>query len=129
MSRKILVADDDFDSRFIASEILRHNGFSVLEASNGAEALALAVNQAPALILIDLAMPHMDGLTAARQIREKLGPRLPMLAYTASIRAMDQAAALAAGCDACILKPCLPRDVLATVLRWISINSNGGSHV
>lgn len=80
-------------------------GFEVSEAANGIEALESVDRQVPDLVLMDISMPHMDGLTAARKIREQ--PRfakLPIIAITAQSEGYKKTA-LEAGCDELIGKP------------------------
>src|SRR5436305_13407996 len=71
LSRTILVIEDYRDTRALLSSLLRAKGYKVIEASDGREGLLQANRVAPDLILMDLAMPRMDGVEAARQLRQR----------------------------------------------------------
>jgi len=103
----ILVVDDYDDGRLLLRRLLESKGFRVEEASNGEEAVEAVRRRCPDLILMDLHMPRMDGLTAARKIREcrELCRDVPMVAVTAyHVYGMKEAAE-EAGCDAYVAKP------------------------
>lgn len=104
---RVLVVDDFDDGRFLLKELLEQKGFLVVEATNGEEALAAVRSECPDLILMDLNMPRMDGLTAARKIREcrELCGDVPMVAVTAYHTYGMKEAAEEAGCDAYVAKP------------------------
>ncbi len=69
-AKLILIVEDDGDARFILQALLSHAGYRVIEAANGVEAVASALRDRPELILMDIRMPLMDGLSAAQVIRE-----------------------------------------------------------
>ncbi len=103
----ILVVDDYDDGRVLLRRLLESKGFRVSEASNGEEAVEVVRRRCPDLILMDLNMPRMDGLTAARKIREcrELCAGVPMVAVTAYHTYGMKEAAEEAGCDAYVAKP------------------------
>ena len=103
----VLVVDDFDDGRLILRRMLESRGFDVSEASNGEEAVAAVRRNCPDLILMDLNMPRMDGLTTARKIREckELCADVPMVAVTAYDTYGMKEAAEEAGCDAYVAKP------------------------
>jgi CheY-like chemotaxis protein len=112
----ILLVDDFDDALEIYSTYLVFHGYHVMTATDGAAAVAAAREHLPAIILMDLRMPVMDGTTALRQIRAI--PELaliPVVALTAHALDEERLAAFAAGFDAVISKPCLPPDLLAAV--------------
>jgi len=83
-TRTILVIEDYRDTRALLSSLLRAKGYKVIEASDGREGLLQANRVSPDLILMDLAMPRMDGVEAARQIRQRNSlARTPSCAVTA----------------------------------------------
>ncbi len=85
-SKVVLLIDDQDDEREIQRALLTHRGYSVLDASNGVLGLEIALEQQPDLILLDVAMPRMDGFAVCRAIRAD--PRtatIPVLFYTASV--------------------------------------------
>ncbi len=102
----ILVVEDSKDTRDVLSFSLMRNGYKVVTAVNGDEAVDVALRERPDLILMDLNMPLMDGLTATEQIRghEELR-KVPVLAVTAYDTYGMKEAALEAGCNGYIKKP------------------------
>jgi two-component system cell cycle response regulator DivK len=120
-SRPLILLVDDFDDALeIYSTYLTFHGYDVMTAGNGAEALAAARAHAPALVLMDLRMPVMDGTAALREMRATPQlARIPVVALTAHALETERLAALAAGFDAVISKPCLPPDLLLAVQKVI----------
>lgn len=105
--KKIFLLVEDFeDSRFMMRRLLELAGYSVVEASDGEQAVALAVREKPALILMDLSLPKLDGLAATRQIRQckDLG-NTPIVAISAHDSPETRTEALNAGCDEYVTKP------------------------
>src|SRR5260370_18637376 len=101
-----LVVEDFEDSRFMMRRLLELAGYSVLEASDGEQAVALAVQEQPALILMDLSLPKLDGLAATRQIRQHRDvSKVPIVAVSAHDSPASRTEALAAGCDEYVTKP------------------------
>ncbi len=101
-----LVVEDFEDSRFMLRRLLEMAGYSVVEASDGEQAVALAVQEHPALILMDLSLPKLDGLAATRQIRQLSDVNtVPIVAVSAHDSLASRTEALAAGCDEYVTKP------------------------
>jgi len=101
-----LVVEDFEDSRFMMRRLLEMAGYKVLEASDGEQAVQMAVESRPVLILMDLSLPKLDGLSATRQIRQKRGLKTtPIVAVSAHDSPESRKEALAAGCDEYITKP------------------------
>ena len=115
----VLLAEDNIINRLIARELLAHAGLVVEEAENGAIALELATTQHWDLILMDMQMPVMDGLDAARAIREHGDISVPIIAMTANAFVEDRAACLAAGMNDHIAKPVNPAALYAILMRWL----------
>ena len=105
MSKKVLVAEDHTDIRKMMSILLRQYGFEVLEAADGFEAVEKAKEEIPDLILMDMAMPILDGLGATKAIRmhDELAD-VPIIAVTA-YGDFYKEKAIAAGCTDLIQKP------------------------
>lgn len=104
--KTILVADDSAVSRELVREALEEIGYRVVEAADGAEALAKALESAPDLALLDIRMPGLDGYATVRAMRED--PRLaalPVLALTAFAMRGDDEKAVSAGFDGYLTKP------------------------
>jgi len=106
-SQKLFLVVEDFeDSRFMMRRLLEMAGYSVLEASDGEQAVKMAVDARPALILMDLSLPKLDGLAATRQIRQQKGlKKVPILAVSAHDSPESRTEALAAGCNEYVTKP------------------------
>lgn len=102
----VLLVEDTEDNRQMMKRLLEMSGYRVVEAVNGREAVALADQEKPQIILMDLSLPFIDGLAATRQIRKL--PELshvPIIAVSAHDTADFHSEALAAGCNAYITKP------------------------
>jgi len=105
MSKKILIADDYDDNRECMKFLLQSFGYEVLEAIDGLEAIECIKQQDPDLVLMDVSMPNMDGLTATRIIREfQEKSKLPIIAVTAHGKQIYQQA-IESGCNDLIAKP------------------------
>ena len=114
----ILVVDDYQDAREMYAACLNASGFGVIEAESGDEAVAKATELLPDLIVMDLSLPGMDGWTATRTLKQNVRTRaIPVVALTGNARTDAPAAARDAGCDAFLVKPCLPDDMVAAVRR------------
>jgi len=102
----ILVIEDYTDSRTLLSSLLRGKGYKVVEARDGKEGLLQANRITPDLILMDLAMPEMDGVEATRRLRQRHTlSRTPIFAISAYTTADVRQDALAAGCAEVFAKP------------------------
>jgi CheY-like chemotaxis protein len=105
-NKLFLVVEDFEDSRFMMRRLLEMSGYDVLEASDGEQAVKMAVEAKPVLILMDLSLPKLDGLSATRKIRQKKGlKRIPIVAVSAHDSPESRTEALEAGCDEYVTKP------------------------
>ncbi len=111
--QRILVAEDEAPLRDFISRNLRARGYTVLEASNGLEAMALWETEAPQLLVLDIMMPRLDGLEVCRRIRER--SIVPIIVLTALDAESDKVAALDQGADDCLTKPFGVEELLARV--------------
>jgi len=120
MAKKILVVEDDTDNRRIVIKVLTVEGYEVVEATDGIEALAQARAVQPDLILMDLALPNLDGWEATRRLKSDPATRaIPVVALTAIAMSGDEERARAAGCDDYIAKPARPMMIREVVKRHI----------
>ena len=102
----VMVVEDFEDNRFMMRRLLEMSGYRVLEAINGEEAVEIALRERPALILMDLSLPLLDGLAATRRIRQYDELKdVPIVAVSAHDTADFHAEALAAGCNDYVTKP------------------------
>ena len=116
----VLLAEDNLINQEVAAELLRSAGLIVDLAGNGAQAVALARSRAYDLILLDMQMPEVDGLEAARVIRKlPQHARTPILAMTANAFGDDRQACLDAGMDDHLGKPVHPEQLYAMLSHWI----------
>lgn len=103
---KILLVEDNEMNRDMLSRRLQRKGFEVCLAVNGLEAVEMAHSAAPALILMDISLPELDGLEATRRIKaDAQTAGIPVIALTAHAMSGDREKALAAGCDDYDTKP------------------------
>jgi two-component system cell cycle response regulator DivK len=103
---KVLVVEDFEDTRFLMRLELEKRGFRVLEATDGEQGVALAADERPDIIIMDIGLPNIDGIEATRRIRGDASMRdVLIVALTAHHETEYRAQALAAGCDAYLTKP------------------------
>lgn len=113
MEKSILVVDDDERVRALVSGVLRHQGFDVMGAGDGARALERFAQQKVDLVVLDLGLGSLDGLEVCRRIRESSD--VPILVFTARGDEEDELLAFASGADDFVTKPCPPRVLVARV--------------
>lgn len=118
--KTILVVDDAALVRIYYRSILEEAGFRVEEALNGLEALERLLASAADLLVVDINMPHMDGLTFLRTLRQKEGPiaAIPALVTSTEAAEADRAAARAAGANYYLVKP-VEREQLVQFARML----------
>ena len=108
----VLVVDDFEDTREIYAAYLRHLGYRTATAENGEEGVRLARHLKPDVVVLDLAMPVLDGWEAARQLRMSEETRaMAIIALTGHASAVNRRRAMEAGCDHFLEKPCLPEEL------------------
>jgi signal transduction histidine kinase/DNA-binding response OmpR family regulator/HPt (histidine-containing phosphotransfer) domain-containing protein len=119
--QRVLLAEDNEINRLVGSELLRSAGLIVETADNGLRAVELSTTRHYDLVLLDVQMPVMDGLEAARRIRARLGRALPMLALTANAFSEDRKACLEAGMNDHVGKPVDAETLYTALLRWLPL--------
>ncbi len=122
-ARLLLVEDNEINREF-AGELLRSEGMAVDEAEDGAEAVAKVQQQDYDAVLMDIQMPVMDGLEAARRMRALEGERfarLPIIAMTALAMVQDAEKSRAAGMNDHVTKPIAPERLLAVLAKWVQV--------
>lgn len=119
-ARTILVVDDSADNRVVYGSLLEFLGFRVLEATNGDEGVRRAVEHLPDLIVMDVAMPVMNGLDATRVLkRDPRTAAIPLLILSAHDASDVVREATRAGCDAFVTKPAPPARLLQELERLL----------
>ena len=127
MSTRILVIEDQEDNRRILRDLLTSAGYEVLEARTGEAGVLAAEAERPALILMDIQLPGLDGYEATRRIKANPAlPPIPIIAVTSYALSGDEVKAREAGCDAYVTKPFSPRALLATVREYLAQGDAGG---
>lgn len=127
-SALVLLVEDDENNVAVVREYLDARGFDVAVARDGREAITLARELAPTLVLMDVQMPGMDGLEAMRALRADPSDalrRMPIIAYTALVMPGDRERCLAAGADAYIEKPIPLRELADMVAARLSQHAPG----
>jgi CheY-like chemotaxis protein len=119
-SQRILVVDDDFNSRRLMRRVLEYNGFTIYESANGEEALVVARQLQPNLILMDLIMPRLDGWEAIRQLRAiPLLANTPIIVISANVLQPEKQRAFDVGCNEFLAKPYDIEVLLEQVKKWL----------
>jgi two-component system, cell cycle response regulator DivK len=118
---KILIVEDNEKNMKLVRDILRHQGHQTLEAVTGEEGIRLAREHRPDLVLMDIQLPDIDGITALRRMRENTAlDAMPVLAVSASVMPEEQHKIVASGFDAYITKPIVLRSFVETVQRFLA---------
>ncbi len=113
---KILVVDDDQDIRELISFTLRHNGFDVIVCGNGADAVKLAEEEQPNLVILDVRLPIMNGYEACRQITKgEKTKHIPVVFLSAKGQLDEVRTGLEAGAVEYYLKPFTPQELVEKV--------------
>jgi DNA-binding response OmpR family regulator len=112
----VLVADDDDDILLLVTTRLRRDGFDVIQARDGDEALDLALEKRPAIAVLDIGMPGLDGIEVVRALRaDEATKSIRVILLTAKAQESDVRRGFDAGADAYVKKPFSPSDLSARV--------------
>lgn len=125
----ILVIEDDAESRMLVRDVLEHSGYRLLEADRAESGLAFARDAGPALILMDIRLPGMDGFTALAALRSDPATQaIPVIAVTASAMSNDRRRIATAGFDGYHGKPIDVAELVALVRVTIARGAAIGHH-
>jgi two-component system, cell cycle response regulator DivK len=125
-NQHILVVEDNPDNMYVLDHLLSRKGYTVRQATSGEEALVAIRQQRPALVLMDMQMPGMDGYAVIRELRREVEfTALPVVAVTASSMPGDREQILAAGCTDYVAKPINPRELLNLVEYYLKGERHG----
>lgn len=118
--RLILIADDDEDILALVKAVLERSGHEVMAVGNGAEALASVRARRPDLAVLDITMPHVDGLEVLRRLRaDAETAALPVVLLSAQAQEADVVRGFATGASAYVKKPFSPRELAARVAELL----------
>ncbi len=116
MPEKILVVDDDVDTLRLVGLMLQRNGYEIVAANSGRQALTMAMKEQPDLIILDVMMPDMDGYEVTRKLRSDPNTlTIPIIMFTAKSQIDDKVTGFEAGADDYLTKPTQPRELLAHI--------------
>jgi CheY-like chemotaxis protein len=121
---RCLLIDDDGDSREAYAEYLRGFGYDVTALGDSRGAMADIAVHRPAVVLLDLQMPFLDGFELLRRIKTLPGPPLPVIVISACVYPEDRERAAAEKCDAFLAKPAAPDEVLQTIRLLVTTESS-----
>jgi len=128
MKKLVLIADDNELNRMLFSDILQAMGYAIIVAENGALAVELARSNKPNLILMDVRMPEMDGLTAVKILKKDPDTHtIPVIAITAQALSSDQERMLKAGFDGVLSKPAGLKEIRTMVAHHLDHGAQRGS--
>jgi two-component system, cell cycle response regulator DivK len=120
----VLVVEDYQDAREMYAAYLQFSGYEVAEATDGAQAIEKTLELMPDIILMDLALPKMDGWEATRRLKSDARTKhIPIVALTGHALAGHAEGARQAGCDSFVTKPCLPDALVAEIERMLAARS------
>jgi two-component system cell cycle response regulator DivK len=124
----VLVVEDYQDAREMYAAYLQFSGYRVAEATNGLEAIEKTLELMPDIVLMDLALPKMDGWEATRRLKmDERTKHIPIVALTGHALAGHAEGARQAGCDAFVTKPCLPDALVAEIQRMLGNHSSSAT--
>jgi two-component system cell cycle response regulator DivK len=119
-NERILIVEDNERNRKLVRDTLQLKGYETIEAETGEDGVRLAKELLPALVLMDIQLPGIDGITALGQLRADANTRgIPVVAVTASVMSQDRQKIMAAGFDAYQPKPISVKELLDTIRRML----------
>jgi CheY-like chemotaxis protein len=125
MAQKILVVDDDPIMHRVLKPYLERNGYEMLEAGNGRQAIARAKRELPQLIILDVRMPEMGGLAALRELKETESTKgIPVIVVTVNADRSTVLESEVSGAAAFLTKPFRPSELLAEIQRLVPTTAN-----
>ena len=120
LPKKILVVDDNNDSRELVVKVLKNRGYEMIEAIDGEDALEKAVSEKPDLILMDISIPKLNGYEVTKRLKSlEEVKEIPVVALTAHAMKGDRAKAIEAGCEGYISKPINVRELPAQIKSYL----------
>ncbi len=125
--KTVLVIEDNAENLRLMTYVLNRAGYQVISAGNGEEGVEMAVQELPFFIIMDIQLPGISGIEAARRIRaSKADGTIPIIAVTSFAQKGDREKALAAGCDGYFEKPFDPLTLMAQIHKVIGVAEKEG---
>jgi len=126
MKRTILLIEDNEQNLYLTTFLLEENGFKVVPARSGPEGIELAGRIQPALIILDIQLPQMDGYAVARELKQNPALKdVPIVAVTSYVMVGDRERALEAGCNGYIEKPINPDTFISQIEKYLKAQPAG----
>jgi two-component system cell cycle response regulator DivK len=122
-SKTVLIVEDDNSNFYLLKEMLKPSEIKVLRAINGYSAIEMCSSEKPDIVLMDIKLPQLDGITATVEIK-KSNPDLPILAQTAFALLGDKEKCLESGCDDYIAKPLMRTELFEKMEKLLSNHSS-----
>ena len=128
MNELILIVEDNEKNRKLVRDVLQHTGYKTLEAETGEDGVRLAQESHPALVLMDIQLPGMNGIEALGRLRaDAKTKKIPVIAVTASAMTHDRAKIMSAGFDGYQSKPINVKEFLVAVREMLDRPRGGGA--
>jgi DNA-binding response OmpR family regulator len=122
MSDKVLIVDDDLETLRLVGLMLQRQGFQIVAANNGTQAMGMARTEKPAIIVLDIMMPDIDGYEVTRQLRKDPDTaNIPIILFTAKSQTEDKLTGYEAGADDYLTKPIHPAELVAKIKKLLEI--------
>ncbi len=122
MSEKVLIVDDDLETLRLVGLMLQRQGFQIVAANNGTQAMGMARTEKPAIIVLDIMMPDIDGYEVTRQLRKDPDTsNIPIILFTAKSQTEDKLTGYEAGADDYLTKPIHPAELVAKIKKLLEI--------
>jgi two-component system cell cycle response regulator DivK len=119
-NNRVLYIEDNYQNRRLVKRLLKQRGYEVLEAEDGLQGIAIAAREKPALILMDINLPGIDGMEATSRLKSSPDLcQIPIVAVTAAAMRGDRERIMAAGCDDYLQKPIDNEELVNTVKRFV----------
>lgn len=120
MTKRILIVEDDPKTIIFLRDLLGSVGYTTIEAGEGKQAVAMAQELTPDLILMDIHLPVMDGLAATRRLKgDSATGHIPIIALTAAVMKEDEQKVYDAGCDSYLTKPVSIKPLLDKIAEYL----------
>jgi len=118
--KKILIIEDNQQNMYLMDFLLKQNGYEVLQAWNGTEGIAMAIEMKPSLILLDIQLPGMDGYSVAKELKNTPDVAdIPIVAVTSYAMAGDRERTIKAGCTGYFEKPIKPETFVEEIKKFL----------